>query len=90
METKNLNDEGNINFSGDESNLKKDNSKNFDIHLNMTFSQEAKDESNLNQFMNGIDDWIMSAKRKIADAQDNLKPKVEELGWINKDDSHNK
>jgi len=32
----------------------------------------------------------MSAKRKIADAQDNLKPKVEELGWINKDDSHNK
>ena len=90
METKNLNDEGNINFSGEESNLKKDNSKNFDIHLNMTFSQEAKDESNLNQFMNGIDDWIMSAKRKIADAQDNLKPKVEELGWINKDDSHNK
>lgn len=56
METKNLNDEGNINFSGEESNLKKDNSKNFDIHLNMTFSQEAKDESNLNQFMNGIDD----------------------------------
>lgn len=90
METKNLNDEGNINFSGEESNLKKDNSKNFDIHLNMTFSQEAKDENNLNQFMSGIDDRIMSAKRKIADAQDNLKPKVEELGWINKDDSNNK